>query len=67
MDTIQNDEHSVYLVTKNENLKQIIDKYPTATVYKNISGCEIGTYLENLLDLNKLKPKLTHFIIIKLN
>ncbi|MBY0378850.1 MAG: hypothetical protein K2P99_00445, partial [Burkholderiales bacterium] len=65
LDIIKNNGKPIYLVSKYEYLQQIMNKYPKGLVYKNISGCEIGIYLENLFDLNKLK--LTHFIIIKLN
>jgi 4-amino-4-deoxy-L-arabinose transferase-like glycosyltransferase len=54
-----------YLVTAQNILPEVMDKFPNSQLINNIYGCKIETFLANMLHPDKLQQNLDKYVVIR--
>lgn len=67
LDTLQQSRQPFYIVTSENELKLVQKKFQNTQVYMNFNGCQIGTFMANILHKDKLQSALNKYVVIKVN
>jgi hypothetical protein len=67
LDTLHLVSKPFYIVTHDNELKLVQGKFKNTQVYMNSSGCQIGTFMTNILHKDKLQAALDKYVVIKVN
>lgn len=56
-----------YIVAPIQEISKIKQRFRSASVYMEFSGCEIGPFLSNLISKDKLKKNLIKYVVMKVS
>ena len=63
----ENTKKPFFLVTKQEDIAEVETKFPGTTVDSDFAGGSIETFMGNVINTERLKEKLTKYVILKVN
>lgn len=67
INTVKNQQHPFYIVTKLEDKQLIMQNLPNASLINTISGGSIETFLGNITNKEHLQQHLTKYVILEIN